>query len=261
MDLTWANSMPEAYDQGLGGPVFAPFAADLAARAAALAPRHVLELAAGTGVLTRALAAELPEAELTATDLSPAMVGLGSAAVPAARWQAADAQDIPFPDATFDLVCHQFGIMFLPDRARGYAEMRRVLAPGGRLLFNTWDELATHVFGQAVMVALERVFPGDAPTFFTDVPHGYADRDRVVADVRAAGFDAVEVETVTLAGHAPSAADVAVGFCTGSPLRGQLEARGSLAELTGRIAAATTDVLGPGPVEGSMQAHVVTAAR
>jgi SAM-dependent methyltransferase len=261
MDLTWIGSMPEAYDRGLAAPVFAPFAADLATRAAAAAPRRVLELAAGTGVLTRALAAALPDAELTATDLSPGMVSVGSAAVPAARWQPADAQDIPFPDAAFDLVCHQFGIMFLPDRARGYAEMRRVLAPGGRLLFNTWDELGSHDFGRGVMDALERVFPGDPPTFFTDVPHGYADRDRIADDVRAAGFDHVEIETVTLVGHAPSAADVATGFCTGSPLRGQLEARGSLADLTEQVAAATTDVLGPGPLAGSMRAHVVAATR
>lgn len=253
--------MAQAYDRGLGPPVFAPFAADLAARAARPAPRRVLELAAGTGVLTRALATALPDAELTATDLSPTMVELGSAAVPAARWQPADAQDIPFPDAAFDLVCHQFGIMFLPDRARGYAEMRRVLAPGGRLLFSAWDEIDSHDFERAVTVALARVLPDDPPAFLTAVPHGYADRDRIVADVRAAGFDPVDAETVTAVGQAPSAADLATAYCTGTPLRMALEARGPLVDLTGRIAAATTDVLGPGPVEGSMRAHVVTATR
>lgn len=136
--------MPVAYEQYLVPVVFRPFAEDLAARAAALNPGRVLELAAGTGVLTSVLLSAAPSVELTATDLNEAMVTFGSARAPGAVWRQADAQRLPFPDGGFDLVVCQFGVMFFPDRVAAFSEIRRVLAPGGRFLFNTWGPLATH---------------------------------------------------------------------------------------------------------------------
>jgi ubiquinone/menaquinone biosynthesis C-methylase UbiE len=88
-----------------------------------------LELAAGTGVLTGELVATLPAAEVMATDVNPAMVSLGSQRVPAARWEPADAMRLPYPDAQFDLVMCQSGVMSFPDRPAAFAEARRVLRP------------------------------------------------------------------------------------------------------------------------------------
>lgn len=253
--------MPEVYDRLLGAAVFHPFAVDLARRAARLRPGAVLELAAGTGIVTRELVAALPDAAVTATDLNRAMVAWGARAVPTARWAAADAQRPPFADGRFDLVACQFGVMFFPDRPAAFAQARRVLAPGGRLLFTTWDAVERHGFARALMAGVRHAFPTDPPLFVVNVPHGYHDVDQVVADVRDGGFTDVEVETVTLTGHARSATDIAVGFCTGSPLRAGIESRADLRTATALVEEVVTAELGTGPVTAEMTAYVVEARR
>jgi SAM-dependent methyltransferase len=251
----WADSMPEAYEQLLAPTVFHPFAVDLARRASSHAPRRILELAAGTGVLTRELVAT--GAEVTATDLNTAMVEFGAAHAPGATWRQADAMDLPFDAGQFELVVCQFGVMFFPDKAVAFGEARRVLASGGTFLLNTWATAATHDFAAALTAGLELAFPTDPPTFLTSVPHGYADVDVVVGDLRAAGFESVATETITLEGRAESAADIASGFCTGTPLRAAIEARGDLAATTAAVARAMEVRLGRGAVTGRMTAHVM----
>lgn len=256
---TWAASMPQSYERWLVPTVFRPFAVDLAARVAALAPRLVLELAAGTGVVTAELVAR--GLDVVATDLNPPMVELGRSQVPGASWQQADATALPFDDGSYDAVVCQFGVMFLPDKPAAFAEARRVLTPGGTLLFSTWGTVDQNHYAAALVAALVRVLPADPPTFVAAVPHGYADPDTVVHDVGAGGFSDVALETLTLVGNADSAADVARGFCTGTPLRPQLEARGDLRALTEQVAAEVERELGSGPVTGPMTAHVVRARR
>ncbi|MFD7572331.1 class I SAM-dependent methyltransferase [Streptomyces sp. NPDC059810] len=166
--------MPDAYEQYLVPVVFRPFAEDLAARATALHPGRVLELAAGTGALTSILLTAAPSAEVTATDLNEAMVAFGSARAPGAAWRRADAQRLPFPDGGFDLVVCQFGVMFFPDRVAAFTEVRRVLAPSGRFLFNTWGPIGTHGFESALQAGLDRACEGPPPP----VPPGGARRSR-----------------------------------------------------------------------------------
>ena len=259
-DRLWVGSMPEAYDRWLGPAVFQPFAADLARRVAARRPQRVLELAAGTGIVTRELLAAVDGAEIAATDLNDAMVQYGSGLAPGAQWRQADALKLPFDDGGFDIVVCQFGVMFFPDKVAAYAEARRVLASGGSLLFNTWGTVEEHDFAAALTAGLEQAFPEDPPTFISAVPHGYSDVDTVRGDLRAAGFASVSVETITLVGRAGSAGDVATGFCTGTPLRPAIEARADLAATT----AAVTDVmeahLGSGEVSSRMVAHVFDAS-
>jgi ubiquinone/menaquinone biosynthesis C-methylase UbiE len=158
------GAMPEAYERWLAPAVFHPFALDLAQRAARLTPRRVLEIAVGTGVLTRELVAAIPAAEVTATDLNAAMVEFGSRQVAGAAWQQADAQRLPFDDRRFDLVVCQFGVMFFPDKPAAFREARRVLTPHGRLLFSTWSTVDTHDFAAALVAGVERAFPDDPPT-------------------------------------------------------------------------------------------------
>jgi SAM-dependent methyltransferase len=252
--------MPDAYDRWLAPTVFRPFAADLARRASARTPERVLELAAGTGVLTRELLPVLPGAAVTATDLNEAMVEFGRQRTPGATWRQADAMELPFRPGEFDLVACQFGVMFFPDKPAAFSEARRVLAPGGTFLFNTWAGLDAHDFQAAVVAALERAFPEDPPTFMVSVPHGYADPDAVVADLAAGGLRCLAVENVTLEGRAESVDDLAAGYCRGTPLRAGIEARGDLTAPPAVVAEELRTQLGPEPVTGRMTARIFEAA-
>jgi SAM-dependent methyltransferase len=253
--------MPQIYDLRLGQAVFAPYGADLARRAAALAPLRVLELAAGTGIVTTSLVAALPSAEIVATDLNSPMVDYAAAKVPRARWEVADAQDLRYADASFDLVVCQFGVMFLSNRVDAYSGVLRVLRPGGSFLFNAWDTLDTHVVEAAVIDAMAKLFPRDPPDFLRRVPHGYADVDLIRDDVEAAGLEVAEVERVELTGHASSVAALAEGYCLGTPLRFELAERGEPADVVVPLTAALTERFGEGPVEVAMSAHVLRTMR
>jgi SAM-dependent methyltransferase len=251
--------MPEAYDRWLAPAVFQPFAVDLARRAARLTPHRVLEIAAGTGVLTRELVAAIPAAEVTATDLNVAMVEYGSHQAPGASWRQADALHLPFGSEQFDLVVCQFGVMFFPDKPAAFREIRRVLAPDGRLLFSAWSTVDTHDFAAALVAGIERAFPDDPPAFVAAVPHGYSDTGQAVADLAAGGLGCVSAESVRLDGRAGSAADVAAGFCTGTPLRLAIEARGDLTTTTAVVSDEMRTRLGDGPITASMTAYVIEA--
>ena len=255
----WVDSMPAAYDRLLVPTVFQPFAADLARRVAVDDPDAVLELAAGTGALTAELVAA-GIGSLVASDLNEAMVQLGRERVPDADWHQADASDLPFGLGAFDAVACQFGVMFFPDKPAAFAQVRRVLAEDGVFRFTTWGPIETHDFAAALVAGLEVAFPDDPPTFVAKVPHGYRDVDVIGGDLAAGGFVADEIETVTLPGHAASAADVAVGFCTGTPLRAAIEARGELDRTIDVIVAAMEQRLGDGPVIGHMTAYAVAAS-
>lgn len=264
-DKVFAGSIPELYDRLLVPLIFAPYADDLARRAAALAPRDLLETACGTGALTRALARRLPAGcRMVATDLNPPMLALAAERQRAGRaveFRPADALALPFEAASFDVVACQFGAMFFPDRPAGYREARRVLRAGGRYLLNVWDRIEANDFAAVATETLAAVFPGDPPRFMARTPHGYADEGRIRADLAAAGFVDIEVEPVETISRAGSARDVAVAYCQGTPLRGEIEARDAarLEEATQRTEAALVQRFGSGPVEGRIRALVVTA--
>lgn len=266
-DSPFVGAVPLVYERYMVPLVFAPYAADLAGRVKGWRPARVLELAAGTGALTRRLAEALAEdAFLVATDLSRSMLDR-AAAVGTARpveWRQADALQLPFPDGAFDVVVCQFGAMFFPDKARAFAEARRVLRPGGRFLFNVWDRIEHNAFADTVERALAGVFPDDPPRFMARVPHGYHDPAAIARDLARGGFGQVP-QFATLAEYSRAEAPrvPALAFCQGTPLRGELEGRGPgrLAEATAAATEAIAAQFGPGPVEGKMQAFVVEVER
>jgi SAM-dependent methyltransferase len=263
-DRAFVGSIPEVYDRCLGPLLFEPYAVDLARRLAAGAPEVVLEIAAGTGIVTAEVVRALPAARIVATDLNQAMLDIAAKKLdsPNVVWQTADAQELPFPDGPFDGVVCQFGVMFLPDKARAYREMRRVTRAGGTVLFNVWDRIATTPLAAAVEAELARCFPDDPPQFFSRVPHGYHDAPAIRAAVAAAGFDSVDVEAVVLPSRGPSAREVATGFCQGTPMRHEITARrpDGLQAVTDAVAEAIARQFGPGEVAADMRAYVVTAA-
>lgn len=260
-DASWVGSMPEVYDRALGPALFQPFARHLAPLAAALAPQRVLELAAGTGIATRELVGALPSASITATDLNAAMVGWAAERIPGPTWLQADAQSLGFPDASFDLVVCQFGVMFFPDKPAAFAEAARVLAPGGKVLLAVWDTVDTSPFPAALVESLAVVLSEDPPSFVVRVPHGYADPDLVKADLRTGGLEPERFDRVVLTGRATSARDLAEGFCLGTPLRFALQERGPLDELTRAVADDLEARLGTGPLEGDLAAFVIVARK
>jgi SAM-dependent methyltransferase len=266
-DRIFAGSIPEIYDTHMVPLIFAPYAVDLADRVRQKAVTRVLEIAAGTGVATRALAAALPATvPIVATDLNPAMLERAAAVgTPrAVEWRQADAMQLPFPDASFDAVVCQFGAMFFPDKPKAFAEVRRVLRPGGVFVFNVWDRIADNEVADEVTNALALVFPADPPRFMARGPHGYHDTAAVARDLAAAGFTAPpSIDTVTARSRAASARIGAVAYCQGTPLRNEIEARDAsrLDEATAVAEQALARRFGPGAIDGKMQAHVVVVAR
>jgi len=265
-DTVFAGSIPDIYDRLLVPLIFEPYARDLAKRVAATTPRLVLETAAGTGAVTRALAASLTDARIVATDLNQPMLDRAKARQSGntrIEWKQADALALPFEDRTFDAVACQFGAMFFPDKVQGYREALRVLKPGGRFFFNVWDRIEDSEFADVVIQSLASFFPKDPPRFLARTPHGYHDKNRIREELKAAGFGAVSIEPVDARSKSSSARDVAVAFCQGTPLRSEIEARGapSLEDATQHAAKALTERFGEKAIDGRMRAIVVTAAR
>jgi ubiquinone/menaquinone biosynthesis C-methylase UbiE len=260
-DSMFAGSIPGLYDRHLGPLLFEAYAEEVARRAQHFMPGHVLETAAGTGIVTAALHRALPDAEIVATDLNPAMLEVAARRVRSDKvsFEPADAQDLRFADATFDLVVCQFGVMFFPDKVRGNAEARRVLRDRGRYVAVIWDRLDLNPVSHALAEAVAGEFPDNPPRFLERTPFGYSDRARIEHDLLAAGFDDIEFETVQLS-SVVSARDAAVGMCCGSPLNAEIVERDASA--IDRVVDAAEQALRPfDGARAPMSAHVVTATK
>jgi len=263
-DKLFAGSIPKLYETYLVPLIFEPYAADLAHRLSSRSVSRVLEIAAGTGVVTRALASVLPEhVSIVATDLNQAMLdhasGVGTKRT--VEWRQADAMRLPFGDGTFDAVVCQFGVMFFPEKPTAFSEARRVLAPGGVFIFNVWDRIAENEFADTVTTALESVFPKDPPRFLARTPHGYHDRHIIQRDLADGGFSASpRIDTLAARSRAASSRIAAIAYCQGTPLRNEIESRDAarLAEATDVAAEAIVKRFGRVAVDGKIQAHVVT---
>jgi len=263
-DKIFSGSIPKLYQEYLVPMIFEPYAADLVNRLASRSLTRVLEIAAGTGVVTRKLASVLSESvSIVATDLNQPMLDLASAigTTRPVEWRQADAMRLPFPDETFDAVVCQFGAMFLPEKSKAFFEARRVLRSGGVFIFNVWDRIEENEFADAVTTALESVFPKDPPRFMARMPHGYYDHPTIARDLANGGFTASpQISTVAARSRAESPRVPAIAYCQGTPLRNEIETRDSsrLAEATDTATEAIAQRFGRGPVDGKIQAHIVT---
>lgn len=263
-DKVFAGSIPELYNTHLVPLIFEAYAVDLAARLALRPLTRVLEIAAGTGVVTRAMATTLPEAvSIVATDLNQPMLDHASAlgTKRAVEWRQADAMQLPFQDGAFDAVVCQFGVMFFPEKSRAYSEARRVLRSGGVFIFNVWDRIEENEFADTVTTALETVFPENPPRFLARTPHGYYDHETIKRDLVNGGFTASpEITTLTARSQAKSFQSPAIAYCQGTPLRNEIEARNAsrLGEATGIAAEAIAQQFGCGAVDGKIRAHIIS---
>ena len=266
-DKVFAGSIPKFYDTLMVPLIFEGYAADMAELVAAFSPGAVLETAAGSGVVTRALAPKLkPDARYVVTDLNQPMLDYAATRQGSdgrIEWRLADALALPFEDASFDVVCCQFGAMFFPDRVAGYAEARRVLRPGGCFVFSVWDRIEENAFADVVTNAVAAVFPHDPPRFLARTPHGYHDTALIREELGRAGFADIVIETCQKVSRAPSARAAATAHCHGTPLRNEIESRdASLLQCAiDRATEAITSRHGEGAVAGKIQAHVVVATK
>jgi SAM-dependent methyltransferase len=264
IDKAFSGSIPKLYETYLVPLIFEPYAVELVNRLALRSPARVLEIAAGTGVVTRTLASLLPESvSIVATDLNRPMLDQASAlgTERPVEWRQADAMQLPFPDGRFDAVVCQFGVMFFPEKSKAFSEARRVLSSGGVFIFNVWDRIEENEFADTVTTALRSLFPRDSPRFLARTPHGYHDRAAIERDLADGGFTASpQITTVTARSRANSPRVPAIAYCQGTPLRNEIEARDAsrLGEATDIAAEAIARRFGRGAVDGKIQALIVT---
>jgi ubiquinone/menaquinone biosynthesis C-methylase UbiE len=260
----FAGSIPAAYDRYLGPVLFQTYAEDLAARLQVPEKASVLELACGTGIVTRELRDRLPATvKLVATDLNEPMFQHAAAKFAkgeAVEWQQADACSLPFEDGTFDAVVCQFGIMFVPDKALAAREAHRVLKPGGVFLFNVWDAIERNELGRIAHETIVSYFDQDPPAFY-QVPFGYNDPGEIRRMLTDAGFRDVRIEAVDKISGASRAEDTATGLVQGNPVSVAIAERDPslLPVITNAIAVALKNRFGEAELRAPLRAIIVQA--
>lgn len=263
----FTGRIPQNYDEGLGPVIFQPYAEDIAARAKALSPKSLLELAAGTGIVTRVLRDALPSrTKILASDLNDDMLDIAKKKFrfwDKVSFSVIDAMDIGHADASFDMLLAQFGIMFMPDKVASLKEALRVLKPGGTYLYSAWDNQAANPFAGIADKLIGSFFESDPPGFYK-VPFHYHDPALLKADAEAAGFADVAVERVEKTGVITSLDSFANAFVFGNPVHIEIEERGTgVTPEQARDAVRQTfaETFGEAPTTMPLAAYVVTAKK
>ena len=263
-DARFLGSIPEYYDRHLGPVIFEPFAVDLAGRVAAMSPQTVLEVACGTGIVTRRMLERLPAGtRVVATDLNLPMLDHAERAVgpdERVKWRVTDAASLPFADAWYDAYVCQFGYMFFPDRLKAAREAKRVLKTGGKAFVSMWERLSRNRFAELANETLVKFFPEDPPKFY-QTPFNWHDEADIRQTFEKAGFHDVKVEKVERMGHAESARHFAVGLVQGNPSALEISERGAVPHSA--VIDALADALalegGEAPFESPLRTLRVTA--
>ena len=261
----FSGSVPEYYDSCLGPAWFDAFAVDLAQRLPAKPPGDVLEIACGTGLVTRRVRERLdPTVRLVATDLSGAMLDYARGKLSDSKgieWREADAVNLPFGDCEFGAVVCAFGVMFVPDKEAAFREACRVLKEGGIFLFNVWDRIDENPHVAANAEVVEGLFPGDEEMRFR-IPYEMHDPALLQRLLAQAYFGDVKIEKKRLRLDRVSARTIAIGQIRGTPRSLLIEKRGvPLDEVVEKVTAALARIGGANPYRGPAQAVLVEARR
>jgi ubiquinone/menaquinone biosynthesis C-methylase UbiE len=264
-NVVFAGDIPQNYDRFLGPVIFEPYAEDLVSRLKGRNFERVLEVACGTGIVTRRLRDALPnKIDIVATDLNPDMFEFAKSKFKNGenvRWQQADASVLPFPDNSFDAVVCQFGFMFVPDKAAAMREGYRVLRGGGIFLFNVWDSFAANPFAEIAHTTIASFFDYDPPKFY-QIPFSLHDSAVVRGLLQSAGFEQIESFAETKPCRAKSAREFATGLVRGNPVGAEAAERGVDPEkLIDAVAKKLAERAGAQSVESTMRAIVWKATK
>ena len=218
---SFIGDIPRHYDVGLGPTLFMDFADRLVSECCADRVLNAMELAAGTGIVSRKLRDNLPaEARLLVTDLNAPMLDVARRKFSDSEnvdFSVVNAMELPFEDGAFDLLLCQFGVMFFPDKVAAFREAARVLRPGGRYVFNVFSAMQENPHSQLALAIPAQFFPGDPPGFYK-VPFHYGDPQKVRADLAAAGLHNVVHETIRLSSKINDPEAFARGLVYGNPV-------------------------------------------
>jgi SAM-dependent methyltransferase len=260
----FAGSIPHHYDTGLGPVLFADHAAEMARRVVESGARKVLEIAAGTGIVSRQLLDRLPaDAQLTSSDLSASMLDVARTKFrlnERVDFQIADGSALPFDSDAFDAVVCQFGVMFFPDKEKAYREAHRVLRSGGSYFFSVWDSFRYNRYARLAHEIIASSFPEDPPQFYR-TPYGQYALDPIREDLIDAGFHNLDIFVLSSIKEVGNLADFARGLVFGNPVIDQIRARGSLAPeaLAASVAEGLESEFGANPCRLPMQIMIFHA--
>lgn len=263
--VSFSGSIPELYERTFVPLILRAYADELASRLQVGDGARVLELACGTGVVTRALAARLSAgSQIIATDISPDMLAVAQrlkpTSGPSVTFQQADALDLPFENNAFDAVICQFGLMLFPDTPQGLREAGRVLKPGAPIIAAVWDALEQNDFARVLSETLKDLFPEDPMTFFEDLPFSYYDLDQIRSDLEDAGFENISLSKIQKTSEAESAAKIAYAFLRGTPVFDLVtEQDGDFDAIALEAGHRLAGAFGDNPVRGQSQAILIQA--
>jgi len=252
-----------AYEALFVPALFGEWAPRVAEAAQVKPGQRVLDVACGTGVLTREVVSRVgPTGYVAGVDPGPGMLAVARTLAPSVDWREGMAESLPFGDRSFDAVVSQFGLMFFADRHRAIREMLRVLTPGGRLAVAVWDSLDNTPAYAAEVALLERI-AGKHAADALRAPFVLGDRRRLARWFEDAGAGPVNIVTQQGTGRFPS-----IRVMVEADLRGWLPVMGvSLPEETiARVLEEAESALNAyaaadGQVRFASPAHIVTARK
>lgn len=249
------------YEAYLGPLIFEPSATAFLTHLAGISAQSILETSCGTGRLTKRLRRVFPASvKLVATDISGDMLSLAKEKMQNedVEFRIADGQQLPFDDGTFDLVVNQYGLMFFPDRPKGFAEAYRVLKPGGHFVFATWDRTAdTPLFRLVIDGNIVPFFDQEDTARFY-LPFSLHDQGQMQRFLADAGFRNMKVMLIKFEGSAGSVKDIVNGLFLKHPMGRAVEERepGAVSRIAAAMERSLVEYFGTGPFRFGLKAWI-----
>jgi len=259
----FSGAIPKHYEEYLGPMFFEPYAIEVANRVDPSSVKLALELASGTGRVTRRLRQVLPRtAKLIASDISEDMLSVAKEKLRDMDidWQFIDAQELPFDDNSIDLVVCCFGYMLVPDKSKAFAEAYRVIRPGGMLMLTTWDTLESNGASYTYRKAAKKYLGDPLPESY-NAPFSMNDMNLIRSLLEGAGFLKIVVERVPKFSISETAKDATTGLAQGGLIYNEIMKRNPawMEEIMGAVEKELAEKYGPGPTMAPMSAIVSQA--